>query len=178
MSDSNQRSSDGRPSSSLATSRSLLGLARQGDADAWGRLSDLYAPLVFHWCRRRGLGDADASDVVQEVFQAVATHLAPFRKREAGGSFRGWLRTITENKIRDLFRGRAREARGVGGTEARHRLDQVPSPPGLESSASEETWDRGFLGRVLDLVRQEFEERTWAAFWRTAIDGRAPADVA
>ena len=73
---------------------------------AWDRLSLLYAPLVFHWCRRRGLREADAADIVQDVFQAVATHLQPFRKQEPADTFRGWLRTITENKIHDHFRRR------------------------------------------------------------------------
>ena len=29
--------------------------------------------------------------------------------------------------------------------------------------------------RALDLVRGEFEDRTWQAFWLTAVEGRAPA---
>ena len=84
---------------------------------AWDRLSLLYAPLVFHWCRRRGLREADAADIVQDVFQAVATHLQPFRKQEPADTFRGWLRTITENKIHDHFRRTAHETDAVGGTE-------------------------------------------------------------
>jgi len=30
----------------------------------------------------------------------------------------------------------------------------------------------------LELVRGEFEERTWQAFWRAAVQGQAPADIA
>jgi DNA-directed RNA polymerase specialized sigma24 family protein len=28
------------------------------------------------------------------------------------------------------------------------------------------------------LIRNEFEERTWQALWRTTVDGRSPAEVA
>jgi RNA polymerase sigma-70 factor (ECF subfamily) len=156
----------------------LLGRAREGDAAAWERLSTLYAPLVFYWCRSRGLRDADAADLVQDVFQAVATHLGPFRKQQASDTFRGWLRTITENKIRDHFRRTGHEAEAVGGTEAQHRLAQVPAPSGLGSAASAADWDRRFYRRALDAVRPQFEERTWQAFWRTAVEGRSPVDVA
>lgn len=166
-----------RPSS-LSTSRSLLGLARAGDATAWDRLSTLYAPLVFHWCRLRGLREADAADVVQDVFQAVATHLGPFRKLEKGDTFRGWLRTITENKIRDHFRRSAHEAEAVGGTEVQHRLNQVPAPSASESAPSDADWDGEFLRRALDVVRPDFGDRTWQAFWRTVIDGQPPVEVA
>jgi len=155
----------------------LLGRAREGDATAWDRLSLLYAPLVYSWCRRRGLREADAADVVQDVFQAVATHLGPFRKQERGDTFRGWLRTITEIKIRDHFRKMAHEAEAVGGTDAQHRLAQIPAPFGLESGASGEDPEVPFFRRILEAVRLEFEERTWQAFWRTTIAGRSPKEV-
>ena len=32
--------------------------------------------------------------------------------------------------------------------------------------------------RGLDLIRDEFEERTWRAFWGTAVEGLSPRDVA
>lgn len=163
--------------SPLSTSKSLLGRAREGDASAWDRLSLLYAPLVFHWCQHRGLREADAADVVQEVFQAVALHLGLFRKETRGDSFRGWLRVITENKIRDHFRRLAHEAEAVGGTEAQKRLAELPDSSGLESTNSGDDWEGPFLRRVLDLIRDEFEERTWLAFWRTTIAGRSPKDV-
>jgi RNA polymerase sigma-70 factor (ECF subfamily) len=164
-------------SSARATSRDLLARARQGDEAAWDRIVTLYAPLVFYWCRRRGLQETDAADVVQDVFQAVSTHLAPFCARGPGGTFRGWLRTITENKIRDLFRRRGGDVDGVGGTEAQRRLHRVPAPPLDVDIPPDEEWDGGFVRRALDAARLEFEERTWEAFRRTAIDGRSPVDV-
>jgi RNA polymerase sigma-70 factor (ECF subfamily) len=177
MSHPNAGPSEGGHPSPLSTSKSLLGRAREGDALAWDRLSLLYAPLVFHWCRRRGLREADAADIVQDVFQAVATHLLPFRKQEPADTFRGWLRTITDNKIHDHFRRRSHETDAVGGTEAQHRLAQLPAPSDSESVTSAEDWDGRFVRRVLDAVHHEFEERTWQAFWRTTVEGRAPRDV-
>jgi RNA polymerase sigma-70 factor, ECF subfamily len=173
----NSGSSEGGNPNPLSTSKSLLGRARDGDAIAWDRLSLLYAPLVFHLCRRRGLRDPDAADVVQDVFQAVATHLGAFRKRGEADTFRGWLRTIAENKIRDHFRRAGREADAAGGTEAQHRLAQIPAPAAAVDASRDDDWEGPFYRRVLDLVRGEFEERTWLAFWRTAVEGRDPGDV-
>jgi RNA polymerase sigma-70 factor (ECF subfamily) len=173
----NASAGGGERSGSSSTSKSLLGRAREGNASAWDQLSALYAPLVYHWCRLRGLGEADSADVVQDVFQSVAAHLGPFRKAQQGDTFRGWLRTITENKIRDHFRKNANEISAVGGTDAQHRLAQVPAPSSLGATASDIDWDGPFYRRIVELARQEFEERTWQAFWRTAIDDRPPADV-
>jgi RNA polymerase sigma-70 factor, ECF subfamily len=170
--------SPGPPPSSVSTSRSLLERARADDSAAWERLVGLYAPLVFGWCRRWGLPEQDAADVLQEVFQAVVAHLAGFRSGRAGGTFRGWLRTIAHHKVQDHFRRQGREPRGVGGSDAQARLAQVPGPEAPGSDAGAEPEERGLFLRALGLIRGDFEERTWQAFWRTAVDGRPPRDVA
>jgi RNA polymerase sigma-70 factor (ECF subfamily) len=138
----------------------------------------LYAPLVLRWCRGWGLSDEDAADVFQEVFQAVAAHLGNFRRARAGDTFRGWLRTITRNKVHDLHRRREREPPGVGGSEARHFLAQVPQESPVEEVSTAEAFDGELLHRALALIREDFEPRTWSAFWQTAVEGRATADVA
>ena len=111
-----------------STSRSLLERARVSDPAAWDRLVRLYAPLIAHWCKRWSLQDADSADIIQDVLQAVAAHIDDFRKERAGDTFRGWLRTITRNKVSDHFRRRGQEPGAVGGTEAQHRAAELPEP--------------------------------------------------
>ena len=96
-------------SSSESTSSDLVTRLRQHDAAAWSRMADLYGPLVFYWCRRSQLQQADAADVVQNVFTAVAGAIAGYERR-ADGNFRGWLWTITRNKINDHFRQRGSDS--------------------------------------------------------------------
>lgn len=164
---------------STTTSRSLLERVKSDEPAAWDRLVTLYAPLVFQWCRGWGLREQDAADIFQEVFQAVAAHIDGFRKERAGDTFRGWLRTITRNKVHDYFRRRGHEPEGMGGSEAQDRLAQLPAPqPGADSSLSEDHGERGLVARALDLIRGEFAEHTWQAFWRTAIEGRSAPEVA
>jgi DNA-directed RNA polymerase specialized sigma24 family protein len=89
-----------------STSLSLLERARGSDVAAWGRLVGLYTPLVDRWCRQAGLQDADAADIRQEVFVAVARGLAAFRRKAKNDTFRGWLRVITRHKLCDYWRRR------------------------------------------------------------------------
>jgi RNA polymerase sigma-70 factor (ECF subfamily) len=173
----NPKNGDGSRSST-STSPSVLERARAGDAQAWERLVALYAPLVLQWCRGWELREHDAADVFQEVFQAVATHLAGFRKERAGDTFRGWLRTITRNKVHDLFRRQDREPGGIGGTDAQARLAEYPAPDRQDSSLSEERGERRLFAQALESIRAEFAERTWQAFWRTTIEGRPAPEVA
>jgi RNA polymerase sigma-70 factor (ECF subfamily) len=164
---------------STSTSRSLLERLKADDAAAWDRMVTLYSPLVWRWCRRWGLREQEIADVVQEVYQAVAMHIASFRKERASDTFRGWLRTIARNKVNDLFRRQVSEPEGGGGTEAQAWFAALPEPPPPEGGSSSEDSSEGLLlGRALDLIRNEFEDRTWKAFWTTAVDGRSPAEVA
>lgn len=162
----------------LATSPSLLGRVLANEPAAWNRLVALYAPLVWHWCRSCGLQEQDQADIFQDVFQAVASHLNQFHK-SVQGTFRGWLRTITRNKVRDLFRRRQREPVGAGGSDAQRRLDQLPDPDLFaEDSQAEQAAEAGLIHRALELIRPEFTERTWQAFWHTTVDERDASAVA
>ncbi len=176
---SNERliQSDG-DASSAATSRGLLERAVEQNPAAWERMVVLYAPLVLYWCRQLGLREDDAADVFQEVFQSVAAHISGFRRDQPGSTFRGWLRTITRNKVRDTFRRRHREPTGVGGSEAQALLSQLPEVVAPDEESSGDPAVSALLQRGLDLIRAEFEPRTWQAFWLTAVEGRAPKDVA
>ena len=162
-----------------ATSSSLIHRVQADEAGAWERLVGLYAPLLYHWCRRWQLQDQDLADVFQEVFKTLIVHLPEFRKDRRGDTFRGWLWTITRNKVLDHLRRRRREGPGPGGSEAGALAAQLPAPETLpETDPAEEEAHRRLIHRALDLIRSEFEERTWKAFWRTAVEGHSAADVA
>ena len=165
------------PQSSTATSPSLLRRVKKDDAAAWDRLVGLYAPLVYHWCRRADLPEQEIADVFQDVFQAVATHIAEFRRDGANDTFRGWLRVITRNKVHDHFRKLGREPGGAGGTEAQLLFAQLPEECPVGDDSDEVTMDRGLFRRALDQIQGEFEERTWQAFWLTAVEDRPTGEV-
>jgi RNA polymerase sigma-70 factor (ECF subfamily) len=157
----------------------LIDRARGDDPAAWASLVDLYAPLVLRWCRHADLQPTDVADVCQDVFLAVAAHLGDFRRERAGDTFRGWLRVIVRNKVNDHYRRLGREPGGEGGTEAQARFARLPADePGSEVSVVADAPERLLFHRCCDLVRTEFHERTWRAFWATAVDGRPAADVA
>jgi RNA polymerase sigma-70 factor (ECF subfamily) len=154
---------------------------RADDDAAWDRLVTLYGPLVYQWCGRWDLQESDRADVFQEVFQAVSSHIGQFRKIRPGDTFRGWLRTITRNKVHDFFRRLGREPPGEGGTAAGLRLAQLPAAAAEAEPDDNDLADdaeRRLFARALELIRDEFEPRTWKAFWATAVSDRSPNDVA
>lgn len=160
------------------TSLSLLERVRAADPQAWQRLVHLYSPLIFSWCRRTGLGADDAADVMQDVWHAVSGAIGRFRRSADSGTFRGWLWTITRNKLRDHFRRRSGEAAAEGGSTACARLREVPDLEPEDSADDPSGGSTGLLVRAVELIRGDFTEGTFQAFWLTAVDGRPAAEVA
>lgn len=164
---------------SSSTSASLLDRVRKSDPVAWERFARLYGPLIYRWARQAGVQESDAADVSQEVFRAVVNGMDGFHRNQPGDSFRGWLWTITKNRLRDFFRHQAAHPDIVGGSDVRQRLLEIPDslsqegaePPGFDAAGS-------LAHRALELVREEFEPRTWQAFLRVTLGGQSPAAVA
>lgn len=161
-----------------STSRSLLARLHTNDPAAWERLIALYAPLVWSWCRQMNLAQQDRADIFQEVFKSVAAQYQRFHHDRPGDTFRGWLRTITRNKVLDHFRRLQHEPRAAGGTDAQFRWSQMPGIDGDDDAPSGDAGQRQLFERALALIQSEFEERSWRAFWRVVVDGRAPQEVA
>jgi RNA polymerase sigma-70 factor (ECF subfamily) len=161
-----------------ATSLSLLGRLKSQDREGWQRFVELYAPVIYRWCRQAGIASDEANDIAQEVFAAVMERIDAFRHQRPGDTFRGWLWTIARNKICGHFRARQGEPRARGGTAAQLQLAQVPElPESLPDEDQAET--EGLLSqRAFLLVQSQFEDRTWRAFWRTTVDQQPVDQVA
>ena len=171
------RPSDAAGPGSTTINTSLLIRLKGRDPEAWRRLVALYGPEVYRWARRAGLSAEDAADVGQEVFRAVAERIDDFRRERPGDTFGGWLRGITLNKVRDHWRRRGGEPAAEGGTDGWGRLARLPDDadpidPGPPGQLTE------LLRRALGLIRDDFEDRTWRAFWMVVAEGRTPAAVA
>jgi len=160
--------------SALQTRPSLLLRIRNGqDADAWHLFVELYAPLVIRHCRRRGLQDADSTDVTQEVLIEVARTIRKFDYQPERGRFRDWLWTITNRKLAQFF---SRQNRNQAGTQAVELLD------GHGIMTCEPQWSAEFDAEVLRVAlahaRPHFEPTTWRAFELAWLESSSAAAVA
>ena len=166
-----------RPSS---VSLTLLDELRARRPEAWQRLVQLYGPVIYRWCRQSSLAAEDAADVMQDVLAAVMVHLPDFRRDRPQDSFGGWLATITRNKIREVYRRRQGKALARGGSTAQRQLAELAdSPEPSEEGIRPDAESAACLSRRgLEMIRAEFEVRTWEAFWRVTVGGQSPASVA
>jgi RNA polymerase sigma-70 factor (ECF subfamily) len=154
----------------------LVRLRDAADHEAWRQLVELYAPLVYRFLRRRGLQDADAADLTQEVLRSIASAIDSFEYDPHRGSFRGWLFTVARNKLHSFLKRQHRLRRHTEEIED-DRLLEEPAP-----DAEADVWEQEYRQRLFDWaaeqVRGHFQEATWQAFWRTAVEGQPPRAVA
>ncbi len=165
-------------SDSSQTSPTLLERLRQDPADqaAWVRFVDQYGPKIYCWCRKWRLQEADARDVTQEVLFKLVKKMGGFRY-DSRGSFRGWLRRLTQNACSDFFDSRRRLDRGGEQAEWAALLDTVEARQDLTKHL-EEAFDQEILEEAIRRVRQRVAGNTWEAFRLTPQEGRPVAEVA
>jgi len=161
------------------TSLSLLNRLRsQPDAESWRRLVDLYTPLIQGWLRRHSVPPADADDLTQEVMTVVVRELPQFEHNQRPGAFRSWLRTITVNRLRALWRSRRGRPIATGDSDFLKMLDALEDPGSNLARLWDQQHDQHVARRLMELVQPQFEPKTWQAFRRVVLDGIKAAVVA
>lgn len=157
---------------SPTTRGSLLGRLRDSaDAVSWELFVRTYGPAVYHFCRRRGVQDSDAVDLVQEVLAQVVVSMRSFEYDPARGRFRDWLGAVTRSKLARHWRTAARPDQ-PGSSDP----DQVGGN-GIDAEWASEL-DAHLLHAALGAIRGAFDPTNWRAFERTWIDGEPAAEVA
>jgi RNA polymerase sigma-70 factor (ECF subfamily) len=160
------------------TRASLLVQIRDGaNHAAWQEFVSLYGPVVYGYARKRGLQDADAADLMQDVMRSISAAIGRLDYDRNQGTFRGWLFTVTRNKFLNFVSARRIRPRAAGDSSTHDLLDSHP-----DGSDGSEAWELEYQRRLasvaMDRIKSEFQDNTWRAFWLTAVEGQAAAAVA
>jgi RNA polymerase sigma-70 factor (ECF subfamily) len=162
-----------RRSTKAPSTRATLLVKLRGDAsaEAWQTFVDLYAPLVYGFCRSRGLQDADARDVTQQVLAGIHQAIRRFEYDPAKGKFRNWLGTATVNEITRHERRARRAGKGQGDGRADDLADLI-------GATADPEWIEEFNGYIfqlaIDRIRPHFDADVWRAFELTWIQDVKP----
>ena len=155
----------------------LVRLKDPRDTVAWSEFVDLYGPVVYGFARKRGLQDSDAADMVQEVLRSVARNADRMEYDPKKGTFRGWLYTVTRNKIYNFLTSQKRRPRAAGDVSSQERLEALADPSNQSEADWELEYQRRLSRKAIDRVKHEFQPATWQAFVGTAVEGRQALEV-
>lgn len=154
----------------------LIRVRDSRDEKAWKRFEEVYGPLIHGYARKRGLQDADAADLAQEVLRLVSRAIKDLEYDPDTGSFRGWLFTIVRNQLRKFLGRRRQHEQGSGDTEMQNLLAETPAQE--EDADWAEEYERQLFTVAAAQIRGDFTASTWQAFWETGVEGTKAQKVA
>jgi RNA polymerase sigma-70 factor (ECF subfamily) len=156
---------------SNSTSPTLLLKVKAKDPSAQQQMILWVLPLINKWCR--SVTDShDREEILQEVFKSLFSSIGAFEQRE-GKSFRGWLRMITSNKIRDFFRQRKEKPHAVGGDVFQKLLDQMIHDMNHDDEDDADT----LLWQAIEQMRGSFSKHVFEAFWLSEVEGLSASEI-
>lgn len=148
-----------------------------GNRAAWEEFVGIYRPVVYRLAISHGLQHADALDLVQTVFIAIANADNLWEKQSENSRFRYWLLRIAKNATLNALTRRPRDrAVGAVGDE----IHIAEGRPRLEDYESHIDWEyrRQLYLQASEQVRETTSASTWQAFELTAVRGMTVEEAA
>lgn len=149
----------------------LIRIKNHRDQTAWGEFDAIYRPMLYRFATAKGLDHAEAEDIVQQCMVAIQEHIHRFDYDPRKGRFKGWLRTMVNNRIRNRLRDRREQTAESQDFKRDQLREDAPD------EVFDKVWLEEHLRHCLRLVREEVEEATFRAFQRYVIEERPVEEV-
>lgn len=163
----------------VPTRVSMFVRLRDNQEQAWQEFVQRYGPMIAAWGLRHSLDEAEAADLTQSVLLKLVQVMRKSKFDPDKGSFRSWLKTVTNNAVRDLQRTWNRPGRGSG-APTQDLLLSLEDPKAFErlNQCIDAQYERWVLQEAEQLVQKRVRDFTWKAYEMTAIQQLSPAEVA
>lgn len=159
------------------TRHSLLIRLTDRSSDSWGEFLAIYEKSILAFARRKGLQDADAQDVLQEVLAAVEYKLDSWDIDPSKGKFRGWLFRVARNIAVDKIIETARMPKS-GGSKIDEVISEHPQSFEDETSLFIKDYRRQLMHWAAGRIRPTVSETSWRAFCLSALEGVGAEEIA
>lgn len=155
----------------------LIRIRDPTDEAAWYEFVEIYRPVILRLAQRKGLQDADADDLAQQVLVAIGQAVEQREHDSERAKFRTWLHRVAHNAIINALT-RGKPDRGSGDSALLGVLHQHVGQDGPESGLLRLEHRREVFRWAARKVRNEFQPDTWDVFWLTAVEGQSIDSVA
>ena len=155
------------PSSARAADMVLVDRCRKGDLGAFEELYRQHAGRLYNVACRMVGNQADAEDLLQEIFLAAHRKLDSFRGDSALGT---WLYRLATNLCLDHLRSKAARTSQLTGA--------LEDEPGLAEAGSDRLADRALTRMDLERALAQLPDGCRAAFVLHDVEGLEHREVA
>lgn len=165
--------------SNIPTTRAslLIRIRDWNDSEAWQQFDVLYGPLIFWYGRKHGLQEADAADFRQIVMEVLGRSAESLDYDPAKGKFRNWLLTVIQRHLSKFRHKSGRAVHGSGDDDVHEMLNEH-----VDEADDAEQWELEYQRQrfqwACDRVRPAVDEKTWQAFWLSAVENKPVSEVA
>lgn len=146
-------------------------IRNRNDGTAWREFDAIYRPMLHRFASASGANPTEAEDIVQHCMSAVHQHISTFEYNKAKGRFKGWLKTLVANRVRNFFRDRHEKIADSMDFKALKAKDASPE------DLFDKIWMDEHLRYALKLVRDEVEPQTFQAFQYYVIEERPVEEI-
>ena len=142
---------------------------------AWTEFLCVYEPFLLRLVQKQGTPDRYAADVTQQLLLTIAKSVDRWHPDGKVASFRRWLGCVARHVVIKFMTRERKQIAGQGGSEFLVQLENITD----DSIDAEKIgqYQEELILWATELVRREFREKSWRAFWETEIEGRSVADV-
>lgn len=151
----------------LPTRATLLGkLRNMDDQQSWQRFYDTYRRLICNVAIKAGLTQHEVDDVLQDTVIGVFRKIQGFEYDPHRGSFKGWLRKLTQWRVVDQLRRRQnRAARFADETPETDQIEKIPDPAAeVVAQVWDSEWQTNLLAVALDRVKAQIDPRHYQIY--------------
>lgn len=142
----------------------LVKLLQKGNVEAFDSLFGVYSSKLFGFACKYFRNDADAEELVQEVFVKVWENRQSIKSEY---SFKSYLFTIALNQIRKHFNKKAASLR---------YLESLQDDVFTSEQASNDDYETAL--QKLNLIIEQMPERRREIFIKSKLEGRSSKEVA
>ncbi|MGY8771427.1 MAG: sigma-70 family RNA polymerase sigma factor [Pirellulales bacterium] len=145
--------------------------------EAWEQFAQIYRPVIYRLARQRGMQDADAQDLSQQVLMSVAAAIGRWENSDESVRFRHWLRRVVKNAILNALSRKPQDL-AVGGSSVRELLEEHPDADPETEQQIELEYRRELYLRAAEIVQTDVAPDTWKAFEMTVLQALPIQEVA
>lgn len=153
----------------------LANIQSLDNREAWSEFVQIYRPVIYRMARRRGMQDADAQDLSQEVLVRISKAIDRWEP-QTNVRFRHWLRKVASNAIVTAVT-KSKPDGVIDGSAADQIFADTPEVSATTSELYDECFREQYL-RAAAIVRVDVSPLTWTAFERTVVQGQSCEEAA
>ncbi|WDE97413.1 sigma-70 family RNA polymerase sigma factor [Lentisphaera profundi] len=139
----------------------LQRVKNQHDDQSWEEFNEYYRPYIYMITKGLNMQHDDAKEITQLIMIKIWKNLPKFDYDPDKGYFRGWLRTVTVNMVRNYIASKAFKQESLESIQESNEslpdLDRDFSKSEIERIADEE-WEVYICRLAWDNVKENFEE--------------------